>query len=107
MTAGETFVATDGSSIVGIITLADAARTHGSPFYDRPDVADLGQFAVRPSHQRRGVGSRLIEIVERRALEQGVIERALTTPPEKVAGTLYDVSVTSQDLHEAARARSR
>jgi hypothetical protein len=35
------------------------------------------------------------------------IERALTTPPEKVAGTLYDVSVTSQDLHEAARSRSR
>ena len=34
------------------------------------------------------------------------IERALTTPPEKVAGTLYDVSVTSQDLYEAARLRS-
>jgi hypothetical protein len=35
------------------------------------------------------------------------IERALTTPPEKVSGTLYDVSVTSQDLDDAARLRSR
>jgi hypothetical protein len=34
------------------------------------------------------------------------IERALTTPPEKVAGTLYEVSVTSQDLYDAARLRS-
>ena len=28
------------------------------------------------------------------------VERALVTPPEKVAGTLYDVALTSQDLHE-------
>ena len=35
------------------------------------------------------------------------IERALTTPPEKVAGTLYEVSVTAQDLADAARLRSR
>ena len=28
------------------------------------------------------------------------VERALLTPPEKVSGTLYDVALTSQDLHE-------
>jgi hypothetical protein len=28
------------------------------------------------------------------------IERALVTPPEKVAGSLYEVSVTSQDLYD-------
>ncbi len=28
------------------------------------------------------------------------IERTLVTPPEKIAGTLYDVSVTSQDLYD-------
>jgi len=28
------------------------------------------------------------------------VERALQTPPEKVAGPLYDVALTSQDLHE-------
>jgi hypothetical protein len=34
------------------------------------------------------------------------IERALTTPPEKVSGSLYDVAVTSQDLYDASRLRS-
>ena len=29
------------------------------------------------------------------------IERALVTPPEKVAGPIYDVSVGSQDLHDS------
>lgn len=28
------------------------------------------------------------------------VERALQTPPEKVAGTLYDVALTSHDLYE-------
>jgi GNAT superfamily N-acetyltransferase len=47
----------------GTITLAKAVATHGSPFYDGPDVADFGQFAERPAYQRRGIGSRLIEMV--------------------------------------------
>lgn len=33
------------------------------------------------------------------------IERALVTPPEKVSGTLYDVPVTAQDLHDFVRLR--
>src|SRR5262249_34739466 len=28
------------------------------------------------------------------------IERALTTPPEKVAGTLYEVEIESRDLYD-------
>ena len=30
------------------------------------------------------------------------IERALVTPPEKVAGTLYDVTITAADLQAGA-----
>ena len=65
--------------IVGIITLAEAAATDGTPFYDRPDVADFGQFAVRPEYQGNGIGSRLIEMVETRAREKGLGELALNT----------------------------
>ena len=79
MDKGETFVATDSDLIVGIITFTEAHATHGSPFYDRSDVADFGQFAVRPAYQRRGIGSRLIEMVELRAFEKGVGELALNT----------------------------
>ena len=79
MGRGETIVALDGAEIVGIITLKDAANTAGSPFYDRPDVAGFGQFAVRPSDQNRGIGSTLLALVEERARQQGVVELSLDT----------------------------
>jgi GNAT superfamily N-acetyltransferase len=79
MAAGETIVAVGEDGVVGIITLRDAERTGGSPFYDRPDVALFGQFAVRPAHQHCGIGSTLISLVERRAREKGVVELALDT----------------------------
>ena len=79
MARGETIIAEDDGVIVGTITLADVDRTRGSPFYDRPDVALFGQFAVRPSYQGRGIGSTLIKLVEQRATEQGVSHLALDT----------------------------
>ena len=48
MAKGETFVAVDAERVVGVITLADAASTSGSPHYNRPDVANFGQFGVLP-----------------------------------------------------------
>ena len=33
------------------------------------------------------------------------IERALVTPPEKVSGTLYDVTITDDELRAAAALR--
>ena len=53
--------------------------TKGSPFYDRADVAGFGQFAVRPSYQGRGIGSRLLNLVEQRAKEKNVAMLALDT----------------------------
>ena len=79
MARGETFVAVRDDAVVGVITLAEAHGTHGSPFYDRPDVASFGQFAVLPALQRQGIGSRLMDIVEARAREKGVAELAPNT----------------------------
>jgi GNAT superfamily N-acetyltransferase len=76
---GEAFVAMLDDVAVGTIMLLDAAATCGSRFYDRPDVAAFGQFAVRPSVQHQGIGSALMKIVERRAREKGVAELALDT----------------------------
>jgi len=76
---GETIVALAGREIVGIVTLADASATQGSPLYNRPDVASFGQFAVKPAYQHRGIGSTLLELVEQRAREKGVAELALDT----------------------------
>ena len=65
--------------IVGTITLKDAAHTRGSPLYNRPDVAAFGQYAVRPSHQKRGIGSTLLNLVEQRAKDKRVKTLGLDT----------------------------
>lgn len=77
--AGQCWVAVAEDKIVGTIVLRDAARTRGSPWYERPEVASFGQFAVEPMWQNRGIGSRLVEQVEQRAAEMKVVELALDT----------------------------
>jgi GNAT superfamily N-acetyltransferase len=79
LSKGECWVAQTAGQLVGTITLRDAAHTKGCPWYDRPDVASFGQFAVDPARQRRGVGTLLVDHVERRAREKGVTELAIDT----------------------------
>src|SRR5687767_167233 len=76
---GECYLAFQDNKLIGTITLSDMQHTYGSPWLDRPDVASFGQFAVEPSLQRRGVGSYLIQYVERRAAIIGAAELALDT----------------------------
>lgn len=66
-------------ALVGTITFYPCEATSGSAWYDRPEVSSFGQFAVEPALQRTGLGSRLLETVERRALESGAEELALDT----------------------------
>jgi len=75
----ECYVAELDGRIVGTIVFRDCARTGSCPWYDRPDVASFGQFGVEPSLQGHGVGSALLDQVERRARETGAKELALDT----------------------------
>jgi GNAT superfamily N-acetyltransferase len=79
MSRGDTILAVDVDQFIGTITLKRVELTSGSPFYDRPDVAGFGQFAVRPSHQHRGIGSALLSLVEGLAREKNVKTLALDT----------------------------
>lgn len=77
--SGECFVAVADGAICGTVLFRDASRTNGSPWYDRPDVASFGQFAVEPALQGNGLGRRLIAHVEDRAAASGAVELALDT----------------------------
>lgn len=85
---GECHLALLGERMVGTILFSDAAHTQGCPWYDRPDVSSIHQFAVEPELQRLGVGSRLIELAESRAAETGATELAVDTSEH--AGHLID-----------------
>ena len=78
---GDCFIAELAGRIVGTITLSyhNPAASNGTPWYERPDVAHFMQFAVEPSLQRQGIGSALVDAVERRAAERGMSEVALDT----------------------------
>jgi GNAT superfamily N-acetyltransferase len=80
---GECFVAAlrdDERRIVGTIVFKDAAQTRGTPWFERGDVASFSQLAVEPWLQGRGIGGLLIRTAERRAVECGAMEIALSTP---------------------------
>ena len=76
---GECFVAVLDGAIRGTILFKRAEQTRGCPWYDRDDVACLGQFAVDPDLQSRGLGRRLVTVVEERAAACGALELALDT----------------------------
>ena len=75
----ECFVALNQGVLCGTILLRSVERTKGSPWYDRADVASFGQFGVEPDLQAKGLGRRLVDVVEERARELGVAELALDT----------------------------
>jgi len=76
---GECYPAMHDGQMIGTILWRSAQQTGGTPWYDRPDVSSFAQFAVEPTLQNRGIGSRLLAIAEGRAAETGAAEIALDT----------------------------
>lgn len=76
---GTCYVAVQGGRICGTILFRNQAQTAGCEWYDRPDVASFGQFAVDPEIQANGLGRRMTDFVERCALETRPREIALDT----------------------------
>lgn len=76
---GQCLVAVADGAIRGTIVFKTAAQTRGCPWYDRPDTASIGQFAVDPQLQARGLGRRLMVLAEQEAVSSGALELALDT----------------------------
>jgi GNAT superfamily N-acetyltransferase len=77
---GEGYLAIIDKKIVGTITLKHKhTGWEESPWYDRKDVCFFTQFAIDPQFQKSGLGSQMMNFVERRALQKGFREIALDT----------------------------
>ncbi len=73
------FVAFLGGKLVGTITYAPPNQKDGSPWYDRPEVAGIGQFGVEPELQGQGIGLQMMQFIEEHARANGAEELALDT----------------------------
>ena len=76
---GECYVIEESGRLVGTIMFYSPEQTRGCLWYNRPEVASFGQFAIEPSLQGRGLGRGLMDLAERRAVETGAEELALDT----------------------------
>ena len=65
--------------MIGTVTLYPPRPDALVPWYRRPEVHYFGQFGVLPELQGRGIGDRMMDEVERRALARGAAELALDT----------------------------
>ena len=76
---GHGLVVCVAGQIIATITVYGADQTSGTPWYDRPDVGEFGQFAVDPPFQGQGIGTWLVDLAEQLAGDLGVQELALNT----------------------------
>ncbi len=72
------FAELDGE-VVGTISLRGPQPESLCEWYRRVEVYSFGQFAVRPDLQGGGLGSKLLQVVEDMARQQGAAELALDT----------------------------
>ena len=76
---GESYVLFLGKKVVGTISLVGAKSDNPCEYYMKPGVYSFHQFAVDPSLQGKRIGSRMMDMIEQRALELGAKEIALDT----------------------------
>jgi GNAT superfamily N-acetyltransferase len=79
---GFPFVAEADGEIVATVTLYPSDPESSCAWYRRPEVFSFGQFGVRPDWQGRGLGSRLLRLMEDEARTRGAGELALDTAQE-------------------------
>jgi GNAT superfamily N-acetyltransferase len=79
ISGGECFVAVHGGKMIGAITFYSPSPFGGSPWLERDDVCEFGQFAVDPDYQGNGIGTRIVAFVEDYARSKGIPEICLDT----------------------------
>ena len=75
----ECMVVDDGIRIIGTILFYPPGSLSGCASFERPGVSAIGQLAVDPVHQGKGIAKLMIRAAERRAIDIGSCELALDT----------------------------
>ena len=76
---GECFVVVHDNRIIGTINFYMPEAVGGSPWLNREDVCEFGQFTVEPEYQGHGIGGMMVKFVEDLARSRGIAEICLNT----------------------------
>lgn len=79
LSKGEAYLAFFQGRLIGTVTLVGAKPESRSLWYRTPGVYSFHQFAISPELQGKGVGSRMLDLIESRASELGAAELELDT----------------------------
>ncbi len=79
MEGGTCLVAEEDGRLVGTLMVYPSGVGAGCPWFERPDVAKIGQFGVDPDRQGGGLGARLLARAEALARRTGAAHLALDT----------------------------
>jgi ribosomal protein S18 acetylase RimI-like enzyme len=75
----ECYIGIFDNKIIATIVYRSPKVTTNHEWYDQPFVASFGQFAVDPQFQEVGIGSKLIELVEKLAIPDKAVELSFDT----------------------------
>lgn len=77
--SGESYLSFLEKKLIGTVTLYREDLQSPCEYYRQANVFSFGQFAVDPSIQGRGLGSKMMDFIESRAKHLGAKELALDT----------------------------
>lgn len=77
--SGESYLAFSNNQLIGTVTLYSTKTDDLCVYYNKAGVYSFGQFAIHPSMQGHGLGSKMMDFLEQRAKENGASELALDT----------------------------
>lgn len=77
---GECYISkNDSGKIIATIMYLPESKDHDPEWYKKENVAHFGKFAVHPDYQNTGIGGKMMDFIEKYAVEKGKIELALDT----------------------------
>jgi len=79
LSRGESYLAFWGEELVGTISLYPPTPNIRCEYYRKDGVYHFGQYAVKPTFQKRGIGNALLQFIEKRTKTLGGEELSLDT----------------------------
>lgn len=76
---GESYLCFWARELIGTVTLKTTRPRSKCAWYRQPGNFHFSQFAIHPEYQKRGIGSKMMNLVEIRARQLGAAELALDT----------------------------